>query len=132
MRASALAAYKAVRHGRAAVDVIGDMSPWEDLCWLTEIVSGWEVVGVTGHKRGVVASEVQEILNYFGKCPICGHLARAWHITAEFDYNRVESQDVAECGWKGPVRPVAMTDGALVLTKEHKEIRATTPGLPSA
>lgn len=79
-----------------------------------------------GHKRDVVASEVQEILNYFGKCPICGHPARAWHITAEFDDDQVESQDVAECGgwcgWKGPVRPVAMTAGALVLTKEHKEI----------
>ncbi|MBL1075820.1 hypothetical protein JK358_15600 [Nocardia sp. 2] len=112
------------------------MSASEDRCWLTEIVSGWEVVRVIGHERGVIASEVQEILNYFGKCPICRHPARAWHITAEFDDNRVESQDVAECGgwcgWKGPVRPVAMTHGALVLTKERKEIRATTPGLPSA
>ncbi|MFD4352644.1 hypothetical protein ACFWPX_08790 [Nocardia sp. NPDC058518] len=87
-------------------------------------------------KRGVAASEVLEILNYFGKCPICGHPARAWHITAEFDESRVESQDIAECGgwcgWKGPVRPGAMTDGALVLAKQCKEIRAAALGLPSA
>ncbi|MEU8897292.1 hypothetical protein [Nocardia sp. NPDC048505] len=91
---------------------------------------------MVGRKRGVVASEVQEILNYFGQCPVCGHPARAWRITAEFDDNRVESQDVAECGgwcgWKGPVRPVAMTDGTLVFTKERREIHTANPGLPSA
>lgn len=89
---------------------------------------------MVGRKRGVVASGVREILNYFGKCPICEHPARAWHITAEFDDSRVESQDIAECGgwcgWKGPVRPVAMTDGALVLTKEHRAIGPMVPSLP--
>ncbi|QLY29464.1 hypothetical protein [Nocardia huaxiensis] len=88
---------------------------------------------MVGHKREVVASAVQEILNYFGKCPICGHPARAWRITAGFDDDRVESQDVAECGgwcgWKGPVRATAMTDGSLVLAKAHRTIG---PGLPSS
>ncbi|AHH19553.1 hypothetical protein NONO_c47690 [Nocardia nova SH22a] len=90
----------------------------------------------SGERRAVVASEVQEILNYFGQCPICGHPARAWHITAEFDDNHVSSQDIAECGgwcgWKGPVQPVAMTDGALVLTKKRKAIEPRLLSLSSA
>lgn len=80
----------------------------------------------------VVASEVQEILNYFGKCPICDHPARAWHITAEFGDGRVEGQDIAECGgwcgWKGPVQPVSMTGGSLVLTERHNGIRGVAGG----
>ncbi|MGW4242389.1 hypothetical protein [Nocardia sp. NPDC004722] len=72
-------------------------------------------------QREVIDSQVQEILNYFGKCPLCGHPARAWHITATFADHRTESQDIAECGgwcgWKAPTHPTTMTPGALVLAQ---------------
>ncbi|MFI1919032.1 hypothetical protein [Nocardia sp. NPDC020380] len=73
-------------------------------------------------KRIVIASEVQEILNYFGACPICGRPARARQITAQFDDGRIESQTIGECGgwcgWKGPVVVTTMT-GAPVLEFPH-------------
>ncbi|MCU1648778.1 MAG: hypothetical protein JWN03_9053 [Nocardia sp.] len=82
----------------------------------------------------VVASEVQEILNYFGKCPVCNHPSRAWHITARFGDGRVESQDIAECGgwcgWKGPVHPAPMTSGRIVLTKERNTIGLRLSAFP--
>lgn len=81
-------------------------------------------------KRVVVASEVREILNYFGRCPVCDHPATAVTITAQFDDGRVESQTIASCGgwcgWNGPVRATTMTGTAAVLTKSRNAL----PALP--
>lgn len=89
-----------------------------------------------GRKRAVTASDVQEVLNYFGKCPMCDFPAKAWHITARFDDGRVESQTIAVCegwcGWKGPAHPTPMTGATIVLAKSHNRIAATAPALPSA
>lgn len=68
----------------------------------------------------VVASESRDVLNYFGRCPVCDHPARAVRITAEFNDGRIESQVVASCGgwcgWKGPVEPTTMTGSIPVMT----------------
>ncbi|TCJ99924.1 hypothetical protein DFR71_0910 [Nocardia alba] len=92
---------------------------------------------MANHKRTVTDSEVQDVLNYFGKCPICDHPARAWHITARFDDGGVESQTVAACGgwcgWKGPVNPTPMTGDTAVLTQGQNMIgSAAAPSLPTA
>ncbi|MFE3542989.1 hypothetical protein ACFXK0_08465 [Nocardia sp. NPDC059177] len=80
--------------------------------------------------RTVVAAEVQDVLNYFGACPICGHPARARLITAQFADGRVCSQTVAECGgwcgWKGPVDATPMTGDAVVTAQGRNEIGAVT------
>ncbi|CAM4344707.1 hypothetical protein NONI108955_21930 [Nocardia ninae] len=79
---------------------------------------------MANRKRTVTASEVQDVLNYFGKCPICDYPARAWHLTAQFDDGRIESQTVAACGgwcgWKGPVSPTPMTGDTAVLTQGQR------------
>lgn len=68
----------------------------------------------------VVASESRDVLNYFGRCPVCDHPARAVCITAEFNDGRIESQVVASCGgwcgWKGLVEPTTMTGSIPVMT----------------
>ncbi len=75
----------------------------------------------------VVASESHDVLNYFGKCPVCDYPTRAVHITAKFDDGRVESQTIASCGgwcgWKGPVEPTPMTGAAAVMAPS----RGTVP-----
>ncbi|MFD4459546.1 hypothetical protein [Nocardia sp. NPDC058480] len=77
---------------------------------------------MASRKRTVIASEVQDVLNYFGRCPICDYPAQAWHLTAQFDDGVVESQTIAACGgwcgWKGPVSPTTMTGETAVLTHE--------------
>lgn len=82
--------------------------------------------------RTVVASEVRDVLNYFGNCPICGYPARACHITAEFDDGQVDSQTVAACGgwcgWKGPVAPTPMTGEEAVLTKSRNAVASSARG----
>lgn len=69
-------------------------------------------------ERTVTASTVQDVLNYFGHCPICDYPARAWHITARFDDGEVASQTIAACGgwcgWKGPVAATTMTGQAVL------------------
>lgn len=76
----------------------------------------------------VVASESRDVLNYFGKCPVCDYPTRAMHITAEFDDGRVESQTIASCGgwcgWKGPVAPTTMTGSTAVMTPSRDAVRA--------
>ncbi len=82
----------------------------------------------------VMASESRDVLNYFGKCPVCGHPARAVCITAEFDDGRIESQVVALCdgwcGWKGPVEPTTMTGSTAVMTPSRGTVSAPSRVLP--
>ncbi|MGF7119627.1 hypothetical protein [Rhodococcus sp. AG1013] len=56
---------------------------------------------------------MEEILNYFGKCPVCGYPARASTITVQFDDGTTESLVVGTCGrpcgWNGPVPATLMT-----------------------
>lgn len=83
--------------------------------------------------RHVVDSQVQEILNYFGKCPVCDHPCRARRITAAFDDGRTETQDIAECGgwcgWKGPVHASPMTPGLLITTSEQPRSTGLAGGI---
>ncbi|WP_336086402.1 hypothetical protein [Nocardia sp. SSK8] len=85
---------------------------------------------MTHRTRTVVASDVQIVLNYFGRCPICDHPAHARHITARFDDGGVESRTIAECGgwcgWKGPVDPTPMTGDTAVLTRGRNTIASAT------
>lgn len=85
------------------------------------------------HHRHVVDSQVQEILNYFGKCPVCDHPSRARRITATFDDGRTETQDVAECGgwcgWKGPVHASPMTPGQLITAPEQPRSTGLMAGI---
>ncbi|WP_431972519.1 hypothetical protein [Nocardia sp. bgisy134] len=91
---------------------------------------------MASRKHTVTASEVQDVLNYFGTCPICDYPARAWLITAQFDDGRVESQSIAACGgwcgWKGPVNPTPMTGDTVVLAQSRNTITSTAPALPPA
>ncbi|MFD6161730.1 hypothetical protein ACFWF7_02520 [Nocardia sp. NPDC060256] len=61
----------------------------------------------------MVSSRVEPVLNYFGKCPLCGYPAQAATITAQFDDDEVEQLVVATCGvpcgWSAPVVPTMMT-----------------------
>ncbi|KAA8887808.1 hypothetical protein F3087_11900 [Nocardia colli] len=70
--------------------------------------------GLPSHRdRTMVSSRVDPVLNYFGKCPLCGYPAHASTITAHFDDDEVEQLVVATCGlpcgWSGPVVPTTMT-----------------------
>ncbi|MFB8000868.1 hypothetical protein [Nocardia sp. NPDC056000] len=73
---------------------------------------------MTEPRRTVIASEVREILNYFGKCPLCGYPARASTYTAQFSDGSTEEQIVATCGlpcgWNGPADLSTMTSNAPV------------------
>lgn len=64
-------------------------------------------------QRIIVASQVDPILNYFGKCPACGYPARASTIRVRFDDDTAAELVVAQCGlpcgWNGPVAPTTMT-----------------------
>ncbi|WP_225725579.1 MULTISPECIES: hypothetical protein [unclassified Nocardia] len=64
-------------------------------------------------QRTIVASQVDPILNYFGKCPVCGYPARASTINVQFDDGSSAALVVATCGlpcgWNGPVVPSTMT-----------------------
>ncbi|WP_330180888.1 hypothetical protein OHB26_31500 [Nocardia sp. NBC_01503] len=68
---------------------------------------------MTAPRRTVISSDVREILNYFGKCPLCGYPARASTYTAQFDDGNTEEQVVATCGlpcgWNGPANATTMT-----------------------
>ncbi|MEU7142701.1 hypothetical protein ABZ942_24860 [Nocardia sp. NPDC046473] len=61
----------------------------------------------------MVSSRVDPVLNYFGKCPLCGYPAHAARITAQFDDDETEQLVVATCGlpcgWSGPVVATTMT-----------------------
>ncbi|MVU78543.1 hypothetical protein GPX89_14965 [Nocardia sp. ET3-3] len=85
-------------------------------------------------RREVVASQVQEILNYFGKCPMCGESASARRITAQFTDGRVLSEDIAEClgycGWKGAADSAFLAGAPPVLSHGHKNFQAPDHALP--
>lgn len=80
--------------------------------------------------RSVVASDVREILNYFGKCPLCGYPARASAYTAQFDDGHIETQILATCGlpcgWNGPASGTPMTPTA---SDERNTLPPNTPQL---
>ncbi|MCL2535169.1 MAG: hypothetical protein FWE39_13490 [Nocardiaceae bacterium] len=63
--------------------------------------------------RRIVSSSVREILNYFGKCPVCGYPARASTIAVTFDDGDARSLVVGTCGrpcgWNAPVEVTLMT-----------------------
>ncbi len=60
-----------------------------------------------------VYTSAEEILDYFGKCPVCGYPASAWRYTQRHADGAVASLVVAHCGlpcgWSGPVEPTSMT-----------------------
>ncbi len=60
-----------------------------------------------------VYTSVEEILNYFAKCPVCGYAASAWRYTHRQIDGTVASHTVARCGlpcgWSGPAEPASLT-----------------------
>ncbi|MRH90163.1 hypothetical protein GFY24_22430 [Nocardia sp. SYP-A9097] len=88
---------------------------------------------MTAPRRTVTASDVREILNYFGKCPLCGYPARASTYTARFDDGSTEEQIVATCGlpcgWNGPADPTTMTGTEPVPKPSRKPLPPNVPQL---
>lgn len=57
---------------------------------------------------------MEEVFDYFGKCPVCGYPARAWRVCSSYAWRApvisfIGSCDLP-CGWRGPVRITTMTD----------------------
>ncbi|MEU6563391.1 hypothetical protein [Nocardia nova] len=67
----------------------------------------------TDGSRGVAAVRSREILNYFGKCPVCGYPAQAVLRTVCHTDGVITDAVIATCelpcGWTGPVEPSVMT-----------------------
>ncbi|WP_067563295.1 hypothetical protein [Nocardia acidivorans] len=81
---------------------------------------------MTAPRRTVRSSDVREILNYFGKCPLCGYPARASTYTARFDDGTTEEHIIATCGlpcgWNGPAAATTMTGNESPLTAKPKPL----------
>ncbi|MGV9822573.1 hypothetical protein [Nocardia xishanensis] len=61
----------------------------------------------------VLASQSQEILNYFGRCPRCHYPARVYLVTTVFADGEHAVATLATCdltcGWSGPAPLTTMT-----------------------
>lgn len=86
-----------------------------------------------GASRRIVESQVEEILNYFGKCPVCAYPARASAITAQFDDGDSKTIVVGTCGrpcgWNGPVPVTLMTedDDSVQLVHRDRLLNSQAP-----
>ncbi len=68
---------------------------------------------MTPNNIGSTGTNVYEIVNYFGKCPVCGYPATAAMYVTTCGNVTVSSAVVATCGspcgWSGPAVPTTMT-----------------------
>ncbi|WP_054812839.1 hypothetical protein [Nocardia arizonensis] len=68
---------------------------------------------MSAHSRPAVVVRTREILNYFGKCPVCGYPANATEVRGVTSRGEQQITVTATCGlpcgWSGPAPLTIMT-----------------------